>query len=231
MPQVTERVLGDDSTVNDLPWAAVFDPAANIRALGAVQSQGLRAATELVDRFVTMAGNGSNGRTHDGDRAQSPNQPDDAQSAAVDTDRVVATWESLMRRLAATMSPAGPAPGGAGAWDLNGSGGNAAVHIEANGSGPACAEVWLHNGGPTGHGDISLRCSDLLSHNGDVIASGAIQFDPDPVPMPARSSRGILATVQLGEGVRPGIYRGTLLIDGHPHLWLPLVLSWQTLDR
>lgn len=224
-------MLGDDSTVNDLPWAAVFDPAANIRALGAVQSQGLRAATELVDRFVTMAGDSSNGREHDGDRAKSANRPDDAYSTVADTDRVVATWESLMRRLAATMTAAGPVPHGAGAWDLNGSGSTAAVHIEARGTGPACAEVWLHNGGPTGHGDISLRCSDLLSHNGDVITADAIQFDPDPVSMPARSSRGILATVQLCDGFRPGIYRGTLLIEGRPNLWLPLVLSWQPLDR
>lgn len=224
-------MLGDDSTVNDLPWAAVFDPAANIRALGAVQSQGLRAATELVNRFVTMAGDSTDGRDDDGDQTQPANRPNDAHPAAADTDRVVATWESLMRRLAATMSTAGPVSDGAGTWDLNGSGATAAVHIEAQGTGPACAEVWLHNGGPTGHGDISLRCSDLLSHNGDVIAAGAIEFDPDPVSMPARCSRGILATVQLGDGVRPGIYRGTLLIDGHPHLWLPLVLSWQPLDR
>ncbi|WP_234713672.1 MULTISPECIES: hypothetical protein [Mycolicibacterium] len=232
MPRVAERVLGDDSTVTDLPWAAVFDPAANVRALGAVQSQGLRAATELVDRFVKLAGaDGSNGADRDGDRTASANPPGESPSATPDVDRVVATWEALMRRLAATVTAAGPVAAGTGTLDLNASGATAAVQIENQGTGPACAEVWLHNGGATDHGDVVLRCSDLLTHTGDVITADAVQFDPQPVPMPARSSRGVLATVQLDADVRPGIYRGTILVNGHPDLWLPLVLTMQPIDR
>ena len=46
---------------NDLPWASVFDSAANMRALSAVQADGFRAASELVDRFVRMAAAGLDG--------------------------------------------------------------------------------------------------------------------------------------------------------------------------
>ena len=46
---------------NDLPWASVFDSAANMRALSAVQADGFRAASELVDRFVRMAAAGPDG--------------------------------------------------------------------------------------------------------------------------------------------------------------------------
>ena len=40
---------------NDLPWASVFDSAANMRALSAIQADGFRAASELVDRFESAA--------------------------------------------------------------------------------------------------------------------------------------------------------------------------------
>ncbi len=229
---MSERALGDDSTVTDLPWAAVFDPAANIRALGAVQSQGLRAATQIVDRFVKLAGNGSNGIDHEGEQAQSTGRPKASQASAPSVDRVVATWESLMNRLANTVTPAGPVSNGAATLDLNASGATASVHIETpSHPGPVCAEVWLHNGGSTNHGDIALRCSDLLSHAGDVIKADAVRFDPDPVPMPARSSRGVVVTIQLADDAAPGMYRGTVLVEGQPQMWLPLVLSVQTTDR
>ena len=42
----------DDGTIDDLPWASVFDPAANARALSAIQAEGFRAASRIVDRFV-----------------------------------------------------------------------------------------------------------------------------------------------------------------------------------
>ena len=40
---------------NDLPWASVFNPAANVRAFSAIQADGFRAASELVERFVRIA--------------------------------------------------------------------------------------------------------------------------------------------------------------------------------
>lgn len=231
VPRLTERVLGDDSTVTDLPWAAVFDPAANIRALGAVQSQGLRAATQIVDRFVKLAGNGSDGGDHDGEQAQSTSGSKVSGASAPNVDRVVASWESLMNRLANTVAPVAPVSNGAPTLDLNASGATASIHIETSSPGPVCAEVWLHNGGSTHHGEIALRCSDLLSHNGDVVKADAVHFEPDPVPMPARSSRGIVVTIELADDAAPGMYRGTVLVEGQPHMWLPLVLSLQSADR
>ena len=46
----------DGGGIDDLPWATVFDPAANARALGAIQAEGFRAASRIVDRFAQMAG-------------------------------------------------------------------------------------------------------------------------------------------------------------------------------
>jgi hypothetical protein len=50
-------------------------------------------------------------------------------------------------------------------------------------------------------------------------------FDPAVIPMPGRSSRGIDVKVEVAQNVQPGLYRGTLLVEGHPHLWLPVVLT------
>jgi hypothetical protein len=58
-----------------------------------------------------------------------------------------------------------------------------------------------------------------------------IYFDPEPVPMPARSSRGAVVTIQVADNAAPGVYRGTLLVDGYPELWLPLVLTLRTAGR
>ena len=49
---MTNRGFNDDGTIDDLPWASVFDPAANARALSAIQAEGFRAASRIVDRFV-----------------------------------------------------------------------------------------------------------------------------------------------------------------------------------
>lgn len=229
--QLTERGLGDDSTISDLPWAAVFDPAANIRALGAVQSQGLRAATEIVDRFVELAGNGSDSKAAETEDPQPVKKPSTSRTSAANAERVLATWESLVNRLARTVGTPGPVPTGPPTLDLAGSGTMATIHLETRCAGPVSAEVWLHNGGANNLGEIGLRCSDLLSHNGDVIKADVVCFEPGPVPMPARSSRGAVVSVLVSDDVLAGVYRGTVLVDGHPHLWLPLVLTLRTADE
>jgi len=58
-----------------------------------------------------------------------------------------------------------------------------------------------------------------------VIGAAALRIDTAMVPMPARSSRGVTVTIDVGPDVRPGVYRGTLLATGDPDLWLPIVLT------
>jgi hypothetical protein len=72
---------------------------------------------------------------------------------------------------------------------------------------------------------VRLHCGDLRSHDGAVISSAAVRFGPQSVPMPARCSRGVVVEIDTGSGAVPGCYRGTLLADGHPGLWLPVELT------
>jgi len=90
--------------------------------------------------------------------------------------------------------------------------------------GAATAEVWLHNRGAVDMGKVALRCSGLLSHDGTLVAARLMRFEPDIVPMPARSTRGVTVEVDIDEHVVPGSYRGMLLADGHPDVWLPIEL-------
>ena len=96
--------------------------------------------------------------------------------------------------------------------------------LDTDTPGAVSTEFWLHNGGPEDMGKIRLRCSDLLADDGALIESGCVRFEPDMVAMPARSSRGVIIEVDVSEEDATGTYRGTLLADGHPDVWLPVTL-------
>jgi hypothetical protein len=100
-----------------------------------------------------------------------------------------------------------------------------AVSLVASGLGVVSTEVWLHNSGAEDLGKIRLHCSDLLAHDGTVIASSMVRFEPDIVPMVPRCSRGVTVQIDVPDDIGEGHYRGTLLADGCPDIWLPVVLS------
>jgi hypothetical protein len=216
---LTNRGSNDDGTIDDLPWASVFDPAANARALSAIQAEGFRAASRIVDRFV---------------RAVEPNghgEPAAADGAAAgdgihEFERLTRAWWSmagqfLLRSLPATATSDG-APVSLDVTDPHAQRG---VNFDAAVGESATDEIWLHNRGSDDRGDVRLRVSDLLSHDGNVVPAAAVRIDTEVVAMPARSSRGVNVTVEVGPDARPGVYRGTLLASGSPDLWLPVTLT------
>lgn len=217
-----ERGRRDDGNIDDLPWASVFDPAANARAFSAIQAEGFRAASRLVDRFVRVAGTDvgasqPNPRTN-GDRI--------GDVGSGDVERLIRSWWSMTGQfLRASSRVTGAKPHERAALDLTDTNAEGGVDLAIMGPGAVTAEVWLHNRGPVNRGEVRLRCSDLLAHDGSSISSAAVQLDPNVVPMPARCSRGVALTVTVTEGVNPATYRGSLLVEGHPDLWLPVRLT------
>ncbi len=215
---------GERGSTDDLPWASVFDPAANARALSAIQAEGFRAASQIVDRFIRIV---TPEAGPDGSAAPSQPVTDGAAANNVvsDLESLTRSWWSMVGRMLLQSAPkAIAANDGETTFDLTNTESTGEVRIEADGSGPACAEVWLHNRGPDDLGGVALRCSDLLSPDGHVIESEAVDFAPEIVPMPGRCSRGVAMNVHVAENDRPGLYRGTLLVEGHPKLWLPVVV-------
>ncbi len=215
------RVTDDDGSIADLPWAAVFDPAANARALSAIQARGFRAATEVVDRFVRITERGFG----------APTGPDDDEDLGgfeapriPEVGKIVQSLQKVVTRLGDSARGAGattPEP----AMDLVKSTATGEICLETSGPGPAVTEVWLHNRGPVDMGKVRLRCSDLLSHDGVIIESSCVRFEPDTVVMPGRCSRGVTMEIDVAQIHPPGCYRGTLLADGHADVWLPVVLN------
>ena len=230
---MTSRGFGDDGTIDDLPWASVFDPAANARALSAIQAEGFRAASRIVDRFARAVGPdgaGGSAQATNGHAAAetngTANGSDPGTSGVQELERLTRAWWSAVGRLLLRSMPLSAQPGGHPvSLDTNNAGSQGAVNLEAAVAGSASVEVWLHNRGPDDRTDVRLQCSDLLSHDGNVIRADAVLIDTAVVPMPRRSSRGVAITINVAPEVLPGIYRGTLLASGHPDLWLPVALT------
>jgi hypothetical protein len=219
----------DDGTIDDLPWASVFDPAANARALSAIQAEGFRAASRIVDQFVRTVGSSPNGEAT-ATLAASTNgnaavNGDGAVDGIQDLERLTRAWWSMVGQFLLRSMPLTSTGSDSVSLDVNNPDAKPAVNLEAPVGGSANCEVWLHNRGPDDRGDVRLQCSDLLSHEGKVIGAHAVHMDTPVVPMPARSSRGVAVTVDIARDVGPGVYRGTLLASGHPDLWLPVMLT------
>ena len=209
---------------NDLPWASVFDSAANMRALSAIQADGFRAASELVDRFVRMAAAGLNGSESSAPPANG--EPADLYGAT-GLEPFVTSWWAMVDQFLRISSPrreGETAEADTATLDFAATQARGRLQLYTVAPGAATAEVWLHNRGPVDMGKVAMRCSDLLSHDGSVIAARLMRFEPDIVPMPARSSRGVTVEVDIDGHVAPGSYRGMLVADGHPDVWLPIEL-------
>jgi hypothetical protein len=222
----------DDGSLADLPWGSVFDPAVNARALSSVQARGFKAATEVVNRFVQLADAGVFGADRSKESTSSSDIHGDNGTAkpasGVDVERFFGLWQGMVGQLAQSLVGAAAVPQtgmGSAMFDFVNAGASGRVELTTSEPGAVSTEVWLHNGGSTDLGKVRLRCSDLLSHDGALIVSAMVRFEPDTVPMVARSSRGVTVEVDVADDVRPGCYRGTLLADGHAEVWLPVLLT------
>lgn len=215
-----------DGSFNDLPWASVFDPAANARVLSAIQAEGFRAASELVDRFARIATTGGNGKGSSTRSTPLSNEQRAELFGATDFEPLMRSWWSMFGRLllGSAWSRESTAEDAA-TLDFAGPGANGTLDLTATAPGVAVAEVWLHNKGPTDFGEIRLRCGELLADHGGVLGSAAVSFTPDAIAMPGRSSRGIDVRVTVPDDLLPGVYRGVVLVAGHPQLWLPVALT------
>ena len=215
---MTER--DNDASVSNIPWASVFDPALNIRALGEIQARGFRAATEVVNRFIRPADTKSVT-----DSADSEQAPSEQATPLPDVDQVLQVWQRLAAQAVESLRGATQPRAEVASVDIQHATSRGAVSLVASEPGAVSTEVWLHNHGAEDLGKVRLRCSDLLAHDGALIDSAMVRFEPDTVPMVARCSRGVTVEIDVPEDIATGNYRGTLLADGYPDIWLPVVLT------
>jgi len=202
---------------------ALFDPVAGMRAMADIQAEGLRAASELLERILKTENDGPSASSpdHDGRPGRSPAALPEGDYAAL-----VDAWAQLLQRVAGGL--ARPVESGAVTIPVDSSAGGPPVrlvlarseHVER-----AVAEVWLHNGTATPVGPLALGCGALAAPDGEAL-DVAVSFDPAEVPLlEPRSSRGVVVSVEAGATHRSGIYRGVIQADGAPKLWLPLEVT------
>jgi hypothetical protein len=189
-----------------------FDPLAGVRAAADIQADGLRAASELLERML-----GSD-RQSPGPRSRSP---------AREYTALVDAWAELLQRIAAGLAQ--PGQPGPMTIPVDSSGVAPPVRLallESENGGVAVAEVWLHNGTSTAVGPLLPRCGQLTASDGTVLDGARVLFEPGEVELlPARSSRAVLVSLAATGSLRPGIYRGTIQAEGAPKLWLPLEVT------
>jgi hypothetical protein len=220
---VVDRGFGDDRSVSDLPWASVFDPSSNTRALSAIQAEGFRAASQLVDRFVRAVEGGGGGL---GNGVSPPSTGMFGIDGTQDLERFVRSWWGMFGQLLlGSTRGVTPATRTLASLTLRETDASGQVHLEVTKPASAEAEVWLHNNSFDDLCAVRLRCGELLSHSGFSIGTAAVRLEPQLVTMPARSSRGVRVCVDVTDDTRADVYRGTLLVDAHPDLWLPVVLT------
>lgn len=220
---MADKTFGD-GTIDDLPWASIFDPAANARALSAIQAEGFRAARRIIDRFAQAAEISPDRSPVNGGNGADP-------TGLSEWEQLTRAWWSTAGQFLLRSLPARQHGDGATVTlDVNDPSSKGALTLRITGRGSATGEVWLHNRETDDRAEVRLRCSELLGHGGQVIGADAVRVEPAAVPMPRRSSRGVQITADVGPEVGPGTYRGTLLAVGYPDLWLPLVLTVAALE-
>lgn len=219
---------GQNGQGPDVPWASVFDPAANLRALTTIQAEGFRAASEIVDRVVRLAARRPDGTERSARQATPPSAEQRADLlGATDVEPLIRSWWDMVGQFLMGTGAPTPAtsPTVVPALDFSAADSAGRLDMDASPGGAAKSEVWLHNAAEEDLGRIRLRCSALMADDGSIIDAAAVRFDPKNVPMPGRSSRGVGVIVKVVKRVRPGVYRGTVLVEGRPTLWLPIAVT------
>lgn len=187
----------------------LLDPVAGMRAMAEIQADGLRAASELLERVLEPDRSGPQPR---------PRSQQGDYAALMDA------WAELLARLAAGLERPAGSGGVRVPVDSDAAGPPLRLALEPSGQGGGeAAEIWLHNGTSAAVGPLALRCGTLTAPDGTVLEGARVSFDPAEVEqLPPRSSRGVLVSLAASGPLRPGVYRGTIQAEGAPRLWLPV---------
>jgi hypothetical protein len=225
---VAER--SNDGMAGGVPWASVFDPVANARALEQIQRRGLQAAGELVDRLVSVVDGARDGGGATNGDGMSPRE---GESPGFD---LLGVWAGLvtqtlqtMARLSVADAPSTEQPTGGPVWVdvVTGRGsGSFELAVDGDDAARASGEIWLHNASARAVGPLRLHVGELRSSEGATVRGRSVRFDPETVAeLPARSCRGVRVSVRAPGGLPPGHYRGLLLAEGAAGVAVPVEIT------
>lgn len=124
---------------------------------------------------------------------------------------------SLAEQAVGGEAPAAAAPGA----------GSAAVVLgPASAGATTTTSVWLHVLDGPGAAPAPLRATDLVAHDGSVVAGASLSAAPSHLDTSVpRSSSEVRISVRVPDGTPPGAYHGHLLATGLPEVVLPVRLE------
>lgn len=179
-----------------------FDPMSGLEKMAAIQAEGLRAASALLERVIGSEPDYGGARSRAG--------------AGPDYRTLVDAWTELLAQTVAGLAPPGPHGDFTAPIDRGSPG--SAVRLDGD-----IVDVWLRNDGREDAGPISLFAGPLVDADDVALEGAEIGFEPrDIAVLPARSSRAVALSVDAGAECRPGAYRGAIQARGAPALWIPL---------
>jgi len=184
--------------------------ARTLHAITDVQRRSADAAGQLVERLIASVDGRDRPATDDDGR---PTDTDDAIAG------MTRLWRDSITSLASAFTGGGAAPGARIDVAAPAPPAPVTVTLDAS-SGAGSTEVWLHNPSADGIDKLRVHCGAALAHDGSLL-DAAIVADPDGFDLPARSSRGVVVSIDAPDAA-PGVYRTLLLVDGLAGQWLPL---------
>jgi hypothetical protein len=204
--------MGVNDHVNGAPQGAAepqgIDPVAGIRAIADIQAEGLRAASDLLDRVL--------GR--DAPAVPPPNGGSGERSYVP----VLDAWASMLEGFAAALST----QGGATVLSIDSEQPGPAVRIRWADGVSTSVELQITNPRSEAAAPIRLDAGALLAPDGSVLDGAAVGVAPAEIPeLPARTSVPVTVSLRVARQPRPGTYRGTLQAAGAPALWLPVEVT------
>lgn len=204
-----------------------FGPFESLRAITDLQVQGIRAASQMAERFTRIL-EGSEASPAWPPPASTPGAADGAPETELvgemraNVGRLMDLYGQLFERtFEAYVDLVGRRRGesriDAGATDD--------VQVEAAAGSVAAGDLWLHNHLDEPVPPMSLRVSSMTAGDGSTVDAAQVSLEPSTVTLGPRETARVSVEVKVPEDATPGVYRGFVLIQDQPDQAQTLTLT------
>jgi hypothetical protein len=196
-------------------------PVDGLAAMADIGQFGLEAAAAVVERILDLSRAGGSLRIPLLPATESPERTRQIRRLRADVERLIEGYAEWTRTLVD------------GAIDLavrdGASNGSRPDSLELGPARPgdeAAGEAWMHFLDGPGAGLAAFTATDLTCHNGSVVPSALVVFDPPALDSAAaRTSHAVRVRVRVPLDARPGPHLGHILASGLPEVSLALRLD------
>lgn len=209
-----------------------FGPFDSLRTLTDLQSQGIRAASDIATRLNAMldwrAREGPGVESSPRDDPHDRDDPRSSQQVAGDmrtaVGRLIDIYGNILQRTFDAYADLIERRSGREAHLDGGSAG--ITRVEASVGELAEGEIWLASGADHPIGPLTIVATHLSNSTGATINSEALVFEPSVVTsLEARETKRIALSVKLAADTEDGYYHGHVLLAEMPGEAVPITVA------